>query len=114
MGSPGARPRPCSHSLRASSRLAGIEGGGGAANDVFGGVLAHAGTLEQRGGAARKVTSPRLRGEVGAKRRVRGSLSEFELVERAPHPNPLPAKSGERGCIEFLTARPRSVSPSVG
>jgi DNA helicase-2/ATP-dependent DNA helicase PcrA len=43
------------------------------------------------------VTSPRLRGEVGAKRRVRGILRESESVERAPHPNPLPVKNGERG-----------------
>jgi hypothetical protein len=40
-------------------------------------------------------TSPRLRGEVGAKRRVRGIIGESRPIERAPHPNPLPAK--ERG-----------------
>jgi hypothetical protein len=40
-------------------------------------------------------TSPRLRGEVGAKRRVRGRLRKLRLVERPPHPDPLPA-SGER------------------
>jgi hypothetical protein len=28
--------------------------------------------------------------------RVRGTLRETELFESAPHPNPLPAKSGER------------------
>src|SRR5882724_491836 len=28
--------------------------------------------------------------------RVRGTLPRGELSERAPHPNPLPAKSGER------------------
>jgi hypothetical protein len=28
--------------------------------------------------------------------RVRGTLRESELVERAPHPNPLPVKNGER------------------
>src|ERR1700688_1321579 len=27
---------------------------------------------------------------------VRGTLRETECLERAPHPNPLPAKSGER------------------
>jgi DNA helicase II / ATP-dependent DNA helicase PcrA len=41
------------------------------------------------------LTSPRLRGEVDAKRRVRGHLSESELGETPPHPNPLPA-SGAR------------------
>jgi hypothetical protein len=41
------------------------------------------------------LTSPRLRGEVGAQRRVRGAIREFELVEGPPHPNPLPAR-GER------------------
>src|SRR4249920_717157 len=40
-------------------------------------------------------TSPRLRGEVGAKRRVRGRLHKLRLAERPPHPDPLPA-SGER------------------
>jgi DNA helicase II / ATP-dependent DNA helicase PcrA len=45
----------------------------------------------------RFLTSPRLRGEVAAlfARRVRGHLSESELGETPPHPNPLPA-SGER------------------
>ena len=48
------------------------------------------------------VNLARLRGEVGfyAKRkiRVRGyrSIDKPMLAERAPHPNPLPAKSGER------------------
>jgi hypothetical protein len=36
-----------------------------------------------------------------AKRRVRGTLRESESVERAPHPNPLPVKNGERERIEF-------------
>jgi hypothetical protein len=40
-------------------------------------------------------TSPRVRGEVGAQRRVRGALRESEPVESPPHPDPLPA-SGER------------------
>jgi hypothetical protein len=41
-------------------------------------------------------TSPRLRGEVGAKRRVRGRLHKLRLVERPPHPDPLhsPSKTG--------------------
>jgi hypothetical protein len=34
--------------------LAGIKGRSGAANDVLGGVLVHAGTLEQRSMIARK------------------------------------------------------------
>jgi hypothetical protein len=44
------------------------------------------------------LTSPRLRGEVGSPLpiRVRGAIRESEYVERAPHPDPLPAKSGER------------------
>jgi hypothetical protein len=37
------------------------------------------------------LTSPRLRGEVGAKRRVRGAIHESEPVESPPHPNPLRA-----------------------
>jgi hypothetical protein len=41
-------------------------------------------------------TSPRLQGEVGAKRRVRGIVRESEPVESPPHPDPLPA-SGARG-----------------
>ena len=66
--------------------------------------------------AALTKTSPRLRGEhrppsaavLGKGRRskasatsplairVRGAIRESEYVERAPHPDPLPAKSGER------------------
>jgi hypothetical protein len=44
-----------------------------------------------------------MRGEVGIQAqlefRVRGSLRELNshvLMERAPHPDPLPAKGGER------------------
>jgi hypothetical protein len=39
-----------------------------------------------------------LRGEVGAERRVRGyrSIDRIVLAEKAPHPNPLPVKNGER------------------
>src|SRR5258708_37743111 len=44
------------------------------------------------------LTSPRLRGEVGAHRQIRdgrgGTFRECEFGERAPHPNPLPAKGG--------------------
>src|SRR5258708_16616845 len=59
---------------------------------------------------ASSVTSPRLRGEVGSPRRceassgairVRGTLRESESAERAPHPNPLPAKSGAREQVDF-------------
>ncbi len=43
-------------------------------------------------------TSPRVRAEVGAQRRVRGSLHEFLCVLYsmidAPHPNPLPVRTG--------------------
>jgi hypothetical protein len=51
------------------------------------------------------VTSPRLRGEVGALPAMRsvvggasgeGDSPRVELAEKAPHPNPLPAKGGER------------------
>jgi len=38
-------------------------------------------------------TSPRVRGEVGAQRRVRGALRESEPVESPPHPDPLRASS---------------------
>src|SRR5258708_521825 len=45
-------------------------------------------------------TSPRLRGEVGWRASARdpgeGGSPRAESVERAPHPNPLPAKSGAR------------------
>src|SRR6202161_2320330 len=51
----------------------------------------------------RGFTSPRLRGEVEIQAqlefRVRGSSPESSLTvfaETAPHPNPLPAKGGER------------------
>jgi hypothetical protein len=36
-------------------------------------------------------TSPRLRGEVGAQRRVRGTVCESAPVESSPYPNPLRA-----------------------
>jgi hypothetical protein len=56
-------------------------------------------TSERRG----PFTSPRLRGEVGAQRRVRGALREFlcllySLIE-APHP--LPVRTG-RGDVRRL------------
>ncbi|SHK92834.1 peptide/nickel transport system ATP-binding protein [Bradyrhizobium lablabi] len=42
-------------------------------------------------------TSPRLRGEVGLRSNPgEGDSPRTALVERAPHPDPLPAKSGER------------------
>jgi ATP-dependent DNA helicase UvrD/PcrA len=49
------------------------------------------------------LTSPRLRGEVGAQRRVRGTFREPEPVESPPHPNPLPA-GGEREKHAILAA----------
>jgi peptide/nickel transport system ATP-binding protein len=43
------------------------------------------------------LTSPRLRGEVGAQGAPgEGDSPKTVLAERAPHPDPLPAKSGER------------------
>jgi hypothetical protein len=45
-------------------------------------------------------TSPRLRGEVGAQRRVRGGLRTLslavDLADNSPSPQPSPRKSGER------------------
>jgi DNA helicase II / ATP-dependent DNA helicase PcrA len=44
-------------------------------------------------------TSPRVRGEVGEPRSGapgEGEPSQTELMERAPHPDPLPVKDGER------------------
>jgi hypothetical protein len=46
-------------------------------------------------GTGFSFTSPRVRGEVGAQRRVRETLHAFVLAETPPHPNPLPA-GGER------------------
>ncbi|QOZ27552.1 ATP-dependent helicase [Bradyrhizobium sp. CCBAU 51753] len=43
------------------------------------------------------VTSPRLRGEVGAQSAPgEGESPQTELAEAAPHPDPLPVKDGER------------------
>ncbi|QOZ28248.1 hypothetical protein XH93_35065 [Bradyrhizobium sp. CCBAU 51753] len=45
-------------------------------------------------------TSPRLRGEVGSHRRCdpgEGGSPRIDRVDRAPHPNLLPVKDGERG-----------------
>jgi DNA helicase-2/ATP-dependent DNA helicase PcrA len=47
--------------------------------------------------APTSFTSPRLRGEVDARSASgEGDSPQTELAERAPHPDPLPAKSGER------------------
>jgi hypothetical protein len=54
-------------------------------------------------GPAVLPTSPRLQGEVGAQRRVRGTFREPEPVESPPHPNPLPA-GGEREKHAILAA----------
>jgi hypothetical protein len=58
-------------------------------------------TSERRG----PFTSPRLWGEVGAQRRVRGALHAllcqlYSLID-APHPNPLPVRTG-RGGVRHL------------
>ncbi|MDB5632987.1 MAG: hypothetical protein JWR49_1842, partial [Tardiphaga sp.] len=42
------------------------------------------------------LTSPRLRGEVGANAPGEGEPPQVALAERAPHPDPLPLKNGER------------------
>src|SRR6266852_4853864 len=95
-------------------RPAGIEGRSRAAHDVLGGVLAHPCTLEQRNAPARKgLTSPRLRGEVGAKRRVRGTLRESDPCRCAPSPRPCPrARQGCPGndslCLIACPANPAS------
>jgi hypothetical protein len=48
----------------------------------------------------RPATSPRLRGEVAARSAAGEGASPddaaFDEFRRAPHPDPLPAKSGER------------------
>jgi hypothetical protein len=44
----------------------------------------------------RGFTSPRVRGEVDAKRRVRGAFRDSECAETPPHPDLLPAR-GEKG-----------------
>ena len=54
MGSPGVAGQALLAQLARLVAAAGIEGGGGAANDFLGRVLAHAGTLEQRRRPARK------------------------------------------------------------
>jgi peptide/nickel transport system ATP-binding protein len=53
--------------------------------------------LPEEEGAAATSTSPRLRGEVGAQSAPgEGDSPPAVLAETAPHPNPLPAKGGER------------------
>src|ERR1700730_514376 len=58
-------------------------------------------------------TSPRLRGEVGdeatAKSPGEGDSPRVRIVERAPHPHPLPAKGGAR---ERLTANATAAFPA--
>jgi DNA helicase II / ATP-dependent DNA helicase PcrA len=47
--------------------------------------------------APSSFTSPRLRGEVGLRSNPgEGDSSQTELLETAPHPDPLPVKDGER------------------
>ena len=62
------------------------------------------------GGGAKglEVTSPRLRGEVGAKRRVRGTLREsvcHRFRGSSPSPQPSPRKNGARGTRELPKSR---------
>jgi peptide/nickel transport system ATP-binding protein len=53
--------------------------------------------LPEEEGAASSSTSPRLRGEVGLRSNPgEGDSPGTVLVERAPHPSPLPVKDGER------------------
>ena len=63
------------------------------------------------------VTSPRLRGEVGAQRRVRGTiraLNIFRNCRSSPSPQPSPRKRGAREQIQFrlLAARCARVMPT--
>ena len=59
--------------------------------------------------APSSLTSPRLRGEVGAQSAPGEGLSPpAELAGRAPHPDPLPASSGEREKIA-----PPGMTPSA-
>jgi peptide/nickel transport system ATP-binding protein len=53
--------------------------------------------LPEEEAAALSSTSPRLRGEVGLRSNPgEGDSPQVALAETAPHPNPLPAKGGER------------------
>ncbi len=56
-------------------------------------------------------TSPRLRGEVGAQSAPgEGDSPPVEPVERAPHPNPLPVKNGERETVAVTAqAAPKNI-----
>jgi hypothetical protein len=49
--------------------------------------------IQSKRNDALPFTSPRVREEVGAQRRVRVALRESEPVESPPHPNPLRASS---------------------
>jgi hypothetical protein len=52
-----------------------------------------------------------LRGEVGAKRRVRGRLDKLGLDETPLHPNPLPARGERERTVRYCAA---SAACSVG
>jgi hypothetical protein len=62
------------------------------------------------------------RGRRASARRVRGTLRESECADRAPHPNPLPAKGGERERVSAssqisvarLTACPEAARAAAG
>jgi hypothetical protein len=66
-------------------------------------------------GAPVPFTSPRLRGEVGAKRRVRGYRSDhgLRIRRKSPSPQPSPRKSGARECSAAAETRYR-LRPSIG
>jgi DNA helicase-2/ATP-dependent DNA helicase PcrA len=55
-------------------------------------------------------TSPRLRGEVGLQSNPgEGDSPRVEPVERAPHPDPLPVKDGEREKIAAPSSPPKNI-----
>src|ERR1700738_4303086 len=56
-------------------------------------------------------TSPRLRGEVGAQRRVRGTIRESEPVESPPHPPPLPPRGARGHTADGDTSGPLWILP---
>ena len=68
-------------------------------------------------GCALLLTSPRLRGEVGLRSNPGEGVQVHQraaaFAERAPHPNPLPAKSGERESQHRQAARFRPAGKSL-
>src|SRR6202043_3123703 len=94
--------------------LAGIKGGGGATNDVLGAVLGHGRHIRAKEWVCKEGAhlAPRAGGGRIAERSGGGGLSASPAVERAPHPNPLPAKSGARERIELPTAPRPALRPA--